>query len=95
MQLADLWRGGLSLRRLSVLVEGLPPNSRIFALQSDLPYGWTLTDILLTDLFHATAGSPHPARPDPGATDKKAAVASIAERLVAMRDASQSKTPPS
>jgi transcriptional regulator of met regulon len=27
--------------------------------------GWTRSELLLTDLFHAFTGNPHPARPQP------------------------------
>ncbi len=80
----DLWRGGLSVRRLSVLLAYMPAGSAVWAAENDLPYGWTLTDLLLTDLFHATAGTPHPARPKPRSKRKDGR--SLIDRLRAQRE---------
>ncbi|MGW5876709.1 hypothetical protein ACWFMI_09210 [Nocardiopsis terrae] len=61
IELADLWRGRLSLRRLAVLVRHLPPDSATaVAAGGD---GWTLTHYLQADTVHATTGQPHPADP--------------------------------
>lgn len=60
----DLWRGRLSLRKLAVLIAHLPVGSAVWALSADVPYGWTLTDTLLADIFHILAGEQHPLRPD-------------------------------
>lgn len=53
INLCDLWRGHLSLRRLWVLVQGLPPDSRTASViaaggedPGPLSY-WRLTDVLL------------------------------------------------
>jgi len=51
----------LPLRRISALVKFLPPDSATAIVTGGS--GWTLTDVLLSDVFHATAGAPHPARP--------------------------------
>lgn len=83
LDLADLWRGKLSLRKLAVLVSHLPPGSAVWTVETDLDYGWTLTDILLTDLFHAFTGEEHPARPKPKAAKKDAT--SMLEKLKAQR----------
>lgn len=86
VDLADLWRGRLSLRKISVLVTHLPPGSAVWATESDLDYGWTLTDILLSDVFHALAGEAHPARPKPQkAAQKQQDGNSMIERLKAQR----------
>ncbi|WGH21088.1 tail assembly chaperone [Arthrobacter phage Cassia] len=64
VDLADYWRGELSPRRLSVLIQQLPPTSataRHFA-NAD---GWDLHAFLLADLFQAFTGELHPARPMP------------------------------
>ena len=86
IDLSDLYHGKLSLRRLSVLVAYLPPGSATWAAQNDITFGWSLTDFLITDLFHATSGEPHPARP----TGKEKAEANrakeLAERLLAQRE---------
>jgi len=34
-----------------------------WSLINGIPLGWSLTDFLLTDVFHAVAGEEHPARP--------------------------------
>lgn len=60
MDLRDLWRGHLSLRRLRVLVEHLPADS---ALASVIGSGWTVRDFLLADIFQAITGEVHYARP--------------------------------
>ncbi len=81
VDLGDLWRGGLSVRRLSVLLAHLPPGSAVWAIENDLPYGWTLTDVLLTDLFHAFTGQPHPARPKPSKKGLASRAGDLRERL--------------
>lgn len=83
LDLVDLWRGRLSLRKLSALVTHLPPGSAVWSTETDLDYGWTLTDILLTDLFHALTGETHPARPKPKKAQKDAT--SMLEKLKAQR----------
>lgn len=51
----------MTLRRLGSYVSRLPPESAtVRALGGD---GFTMTDLLLMDVFHATARKPHPARP--------------------------------
>lgn len=51
IDIADLWRGSLSLRRLYVLIERLPVDSiaarRIASEGDDTLAGWTLRDVLL------------------------------------------------
>ena len=54
-------RGGLTLRRLGVLVRHLPVDSSTAMATGST--GWTLADHLLADVFHATAGKPHPGLP--------------------------------
>lgn len=65
MDLGDLWRGRLSLRRLSVLVEHLPSGCATRAAIDGFGFGWTEDSYLLADVFHAVAGMEHPARPKP------------------------------
>ncbi|RKS07578.1 hypothetical protein DFP74_3256 [Nocardiopsis sp. Huas11] len=61
IELADLWRGRLSLRRLAVLIRHLPVDSATMtALGGD---GWTLSHYLQADMVHASTGQPHPADP--------------------------------
>jgi hypothetical protein len=56
VDLSDLWRGTLTLRRLWVLLRGLPSDSRtmLAVVGIDLP-GWTLGDLLLARLIDETA----------------------------------------
>lgn len=51
----------LTLRRLGVLVRHLPVDSSTAMATGSS--GWTLSDHLLADVFHATAGTPHPGLP--------------------------------
>ena len=55
-------RRRLTLRRIGVLVRHLPVDSST-AMATGSP-GWTLTERLLADVFHATAGEPHPGLPE-------------------------------
>jgi hypothetical protein len=48
---------------LAVLASQLPVGSATWAISANVPYGWSLTDILIADLFHAFAGEPHPLHP--------------------------------
>lgn len=81
----DLWRGGLSLRRLAVLVSQLPSGSRVWAIEQGVPHGWTLTDFLLTDIWSAFTGEPHPLRPTDDSA-KKSKVEEQAAKLLAQRE---------
>jgi hypothetical protein len=81
-----LYLGKLSLRRLSVLVSYLPPGSAIWAVQSDVTFGWSLTDLLITDLWHATTGEPHPHRPTGKEKSRANRANELAERLLAQRE---------
>lgn len=65
----DRWRRDehgrrrLTLRRIGVLVRHLPPDSAVALATGGA--GWTVTDYLISDVFHAHAGKAHPARPKP------------------------------
>lgn len=85
LDLLDLWRGKLSLRKLSVLVTHLPPGSAVWSAETDLDYGWTLTDILLTDLFHALTGETHPARPKAKKSKSSPSTKDMRDALIAQR----------
>lgn len=74
------------MRRLSVLVAYLPPGSAVWAADHGLPFGWGLTDLLLTDVYHAVSGSPHPARPKPRRSSERKDGRSLIERLRAQRE---------
>ncbi|CAM3624598.1 hypothetical protein GCM10009799_05930 [Nocardiopsis rhodophaea] len=84
IELADLWRGRLTLRRLAVLVRHLPTDSATYrALGGD---GWTLGNYLQADLVHAMTGQPHPADPRvKQAEDEKRARLAEAQRRAEKR----------
>lgn len=73
IDLRDFWRGGVGLRRLANLTHYLPAGGAVWALSNGVPYGWTLTDVLIADLFHAWTGEEHPARPRGGSERRDAA----------------------
>jgi hypothetical protein len=62
-------------------VDGLPPEASIYR---DEFQGWTVTDALLADLFHALTGEAHPSRP--GRTSRADAVRSKIDALKAQRE---------
>lgn len=84
--MGGLWRGELSPRRAAVLLNHLPVGSATWAAQSRVPYGWSLTDILLADVFHALTGEAHPLHPSNGADAKAARHADTLDRLKAQRE---------
>jgi hypothetical protein len=51
----------LTLRMIAVRVKHLPADSATAKATGGT--GWTLTDHLLADVFHATGGNPHPWKP--------------------------------
>lgn len=51
----------LTLRMIAVRVKHLPADSATALATGGT--GWTLTDHLLADVFHATGGNPHPWKP--------------------------------
>lgn len=75
-----MWRGELSLRRLSVLIEHLPAEATLQRV--GLPAsaaGWGVSELLLADLYHAFTGKAHPARPS--ATSRAERYANLRSRL--------------
>lgn len=84
--LADYWRGGLSIRRLSVLIHHLPPESACARQLSRASTGWDVHAFLLSDLYHAFTGNPHPARPKPEAASKSSRYATLRKALEAQRE---------
>ena len=64
---SDRWRFDsdgqrkLTLRRISVFIRYLPPDSAIAIATGGS--GWLLSDYLLAHIFQATTGQPHPALP--------------------------------
>lgn len=78
VDLADLWRGELTIRRLSVLLHHLPADAALRSI--GLPsaaFGWDVNTFLLADVFHALTGKPHPQRP---------ALQTRAERYTSLRE---------
>lgn len=66
VDLVDLYRRGLSLRKVGVLVRHLPPESRTVRHLADGQPWWSLEAILLDDLRMAMTGSKKkPAKPHP------------------------------
>lgn len=85
VDLADLWRGELSLRRLSVLLNALPPDSAIARWANTEAPGWDVQDFLLADIYAAITGQQHPARPDPLKKAKQTRAKSLRTKLQAQR----------
>ena len=54
-------RRKLTLRMIAVRVKHLPADSATAIATGGT--GWTLTDHLLADVFHAAGGNPHPWKP--------------------------------
>lgn len=69
VNLADYWRGELSIRRLSVLIHSLPNDSATATKAGQVEAGWDVHAFLLADLYHAFTGEPHPSRPQPKSAD--------------------------
>lgn len=70
MDLADLWRSGLSVRRFSVLIAGLPPDSLTAAAVTGIPREWARVEPWLLDyVIQYLTGEPHPARPKVATSD--------------------------
>jgi hypothetical protein len=65
VDLAEFYRGELSVRRLSVLVDHLPHEAATTAARLGTEPGWSLATVLTADVFHALTGKAHPARPAP------------------------------
>lgn len=67
MDYRDRWRFDsngirlLTLRRLLVLLDHLPPGAA--TVRATGGSGWSLTDYLVSDVYHALAQTPHPSRP--------------------------------
>ncbi len=67
VDLLDLWRFDadgrrlLSTRKIGVLILYLPADSACACVAGGS--GWLLSDYLLSDIYGATVGEPHPARP--------------------------------
>lgn len=72
IDIADLWRGGLTVRRLSVLIQHLPADSAVAAAVTGLPREWNSTTTwLLEYIIQALSGAPYPGRPGMATTADK------------------------
>lgn len=94
VDLTDLWRGGLSLRKLSVLIAHLPPESATLRALAKLPPssdGWDVHAFLLSDLYFAFTGEVHPSRPQ---VQKQSRYAALRSKLEAQRARMARSTPP-
>lgn len=78
----------MSIRRLYVLLSNLPAGSAVWCIESGLPFGFTVTDLLLTDLYAALTGESHPARPKPSSSSPPD---DVVARLKAQRERLQSQ----
>lgn len=58
-------RRRLTLREILVRLQFLPPGARVVRHYNGGRARWTDEEILLSDVFHALTGKPHPARPAP------------------------------
>lgn len=83
----DRWTGGLTIRRIRVLMNHLPPQSNCAALVRGGQPLWLVTDHLLDEIRRALTGDkPHPQRPKPAAPEPltgkrlKAFLVRVAER---------------
>ncbi|WDS51650.1 tail assembly chaperone [Microbacterium phage Barnstormer] len=84
VDLGGLYRGELSLRRVSVLIANLPPDAALNRI--GLPpsaTGWDTNSFLLADVFAALTGKAHPLRPT--AQTRAERYRSLRDRLEAQR----------
>lgn len=65
----------------------MPPGSAIWAAQTEIPYGYTPTDLFLSDLFYAMTGQEHPENPRKGAIEaaESSRVKDTAAKLLAQQ----------
>lgn len=80
-----MYRGGLSLRRLSVLVRNLPAEAATARQVSKSAPGWDTVAYLMADVYHALTGQPHPSRPQPEEGKKSTRYAKLRKALEAQR----------
>lgn len=73
------------MRKLAVLVRHLPRQSAVIATYGDERALWSRGEFLLTDVFHALTGKPHPARPRPPAKTADQAEVTRRRRLIHQR----------
>lgn len=54
VDLLDLWRGKLSLRKVRIYLDGLPRNCALSRAVDANATAWSLTDHLLAELLHSS-----------------------------------------
>ncbi|QWY81836.1 tail assembly chaperone [Microbacterium phage Honk] len=82
VDLADYYRGELSLRRLAGFLKHLPADSAVRRLANDGDPDWTREEYLLTHVYTAFTGKAHPWLPKASNANRHA---SLASRLKAQR----------
>ncbi|MEO2133379.1 MULTISPECIES: hypothetical protein [unclassified Microbacterium] len=82
MDLADYFRGELSLRRLSVLIKHLPADAAVQRIAHKGETAWTREELLLTHLIQVWTGKPHPWLPK---ADRRSRYADLRARLEAQQ----------
>jgi hypothetical protein len=55
IDLLDFWRCRINLRRMRVLIDGLPTTSRMWTAAAQHDVAWSQTDYLLADLIDIQA----------------------------------------
>lgn len=99
IDLADLWHAGLSVRRLSVLIAGLPSDSLTAEALTGVPRAWSNVEPWLLDyMIQYLTGEPHPARPkiesaSPDAKIDRTAALLDHRRRMAEREAALTQNP--
>lgn len=88
MDLLDVYRGTLSVRRLGVLVRQLSVTSSLVRALNDGRPQWSTTDHLLADLWGLWAKQDHPHRAEMEAKTRNAAKAA---RVIELRTVFQKR----
>ncbi|MGV0868686.1 hypothetical protein [Corynebacterium kalidii] len=90
LDLADVWRGELSWRRVMVLSDGLPAESSFRSAVADMP-PITGAEARLIELWEAKAGKDHPIRDLVGARAKAVERAERDEAMERQRAAARER----
>lgn len=84
VDLVDLWRGKLTVRKAAVLLRFLPIEAAVWGELQFGGAGWSTEAYLLADLYSAFAGEPHPDHPAKKHGDRERA-RHVRERLERQR----------
>lgn len=68
-----------------MLIHNLPPESACARQLSKAVTGWDTHAYLLSDIYHAFTGQPHPARPKPDAANNSSRYAKLRKALEAQK----------